>query len=39
VAGYKKPTSVDFIEALPRSSTGKVLKYELRKKYGPAVKY
>jgi acyl-CoA synthetase (AMP-forming)/AMP-acid ligase II len=39
VAGYKKPTSVDFIDALPRSSTGKVLKYELRKKYGPAVKY
>lgn len=30
LASYKKPTSVDFIEALPRNTTGKVLKYKLR---------
>lgn len=30
LAGYKCPTSVDFIEALPRNATGKVLKRDLR---------
>jgi len=29
LAGFKKPKSVDFVERLPRSATGKVLKREL----------
>ncbi|HEY1836696.1 MAG TPA: fatty acid--CoA ligase [Rhizomicrobium sp.] len=33
IAGYKLPKSIDFVEALPRNATGKVLKRELRKKY------
>ncbi|HTU09579.1 MAG TPA: long-chain fatty acid--CoA ligase [Allosphingosinicella sp.] len=33
IAGYKCPRSVDFAEALPISSTGKVLKRELRANY------
>ena len=33
IAGYKLPKSVDFIEALPRNPTGKVLRRELRKPY------
>ncbi|CAE6821772.1 long-chain-fatty-acid--CoA ligase [Paraburkholderia domus] len=33
IAGYKCPVSVDFREALPLSSIGKVLKNELRKPY------
>ena len=33
VAGYKLPKSVDFVEALPRNPTGKILKRELRKAY------
>jgi acyl-CoA synthetase (AMP-forming)/AMP-acid ligase II len=33
LAGYKKPKSVDFWEALPKSSTGKILKKEIRKQY------
>ena len=31
LASYKKPRSVEFIEALPRNPSGKVLKTELRK--------
>jgi long-chain acyl-CoA synthetase len=31
IAGYKLPKSVDFIDALPRNPTGKILKRELRK--------
>ena len=34
LAGYKRPRSVIFIEALPRNQMGKVLKKELRKNYG-----
>jgi long-chain acyl-CoA synthetase len=30
LAGYKKPKHVFFVDALPRNSTGKVLKDELR---------
>jgi acyl-CoA synthetase (AMP-forming)/AMP-acid ligase II len=33
LAGYKRPRSVDFLEALPRNPSGKVLKRELREKY------
>lgn len=33
LAGYKVPKSIDFIEAMPRNPTGKVLKRELREKY------
>lgn len=39
LAGYKKPRSVDFIEALPRNASGKVLKTVLREKSGTAIKY
>ncbi len=33
LAGYKRPRSVDFAEALPRNPSGKLLKRELRKAY------
>ena len=33
LAGYKCPTSIDFLEALPRNATGKVLKKDLRAPY------
>jgi acyl-CoA synthetase (AMP-forming)/AMP-acid ligase II len=33
IAGYKLPKSVDFVEALPRNPTGKILKRELRAPY------
>lgn len=33
IAGYKAPKSVDFIEALPRNPSGKVLRRELRRPY------
>jgi len=33
IANYKRPRSVDFVTALPRNPTGKVLKRELRKPY------
>jgi len=33
LASFKKPRSVEFIDELPKSSTGKVLKRELREKY------
>jgi acyl-CoA synthetase (AMP-forming)/AMP-acid ligase II len=33
VASYKKPKSVEFVETLPKSAYGKVLKRELREKY------
>jgi fatty-acyl-CoA synthase len=39
LASYKKPKSVDFVNALPRSSTMKVLKTVLREKYGASVRY
>ncbi|MFT4922091.1 MAG: fatty-acyl-CoA synthase [Haloarculaceae archaeon] len=33
LANYKAPTSVDFVEDLPETATGKVQKYELREEY------
>lgn len=34
IAHYKCPRRVIFVEALPRNAMGKVVKYELRQKYG-----
>jgi fatty-acyl-CoA synthase len=39
LASYKKPRSVDFVDSLPRSAVGKVLKTVLREQYGKSVKY
>jgi acyl-CoA synthetase (AMP-forming)/AMP-acid ligase II len=33
VAGYKAPTSIDFVDAIPRTATGKVQKFKLREPY------
>ncbi|MBL8772103.1 MAG: fatty acid--CoA ligase [Phenylobacterium sp.] len=33
IAGYKVPKSVDFVDALPRNASGKVLKRDLREPY------
>lgn len=33
IAGYKKPKSVDFVDELPKSNYGKILKRELRTQY------
>lgn len=33
IAGYKVPKSVDFIEALPRNASGKILRRELREPF------
>jgi len=33
LASYMKPRSVEFVESLPKSSTGKILKRELRDQY------
>ena len=33
IAGYKAPRSAEFVDALPLSGAGKVLKRELRKPY------
>jgi acyl-CoA synthetase (AMP-forming)/AMP-acid ligase II len=33
IAGYKLPKSFDFIDALPRNPTGKILKRDLRRPY------
>jgi acyl-CoA synthetase (AMP-forming)/AMP-acid ligase II len=34
LASYKKPTALVVVAELPRSAAGKVLKHELRRKYG-----
>ena len=34
LAHYKCPQSVDFLDSLPKTGTGKILKRELRKLYG-----
>jgi acyl-CoA synthetase (AMP-forming)/AMP-acid ligase II len=33
IAGYKAPRTVDFVDSLPMSGAGKILKRELRKQY------
>jgi fatty-acyl-CoA synthase len=33
IAGYKAPTSVDFVDSIPRTATGKVQKFRLREPY------
>jgi fatty-acyl-CoA synthase len=33
IAGYKAPTSVDFVDAIPRTATGKVQKFRLREPF------
>ena len=33
IAGFKAPKSIDFIEALPRNASGKILRRELREPY------
>jgi len=39
IAGYKVPRSIEFVEDLPVSGAGKVLKRELRERHrGPAGK-
>ncbi|MET0188313.1 MAG: acyl-CoA synthetase, partial [Pseudonocardia sediminis] len=37
IAGYKTPRSVDFVDELPRTPTGKLVKRELRDRYRPGV--
>lgn len=34
LASYKKPTTVRFIDVMPRTATGKQQKYQLRERYG-----
>jgi long-chain acyl-CoA synthetase len=36
LAGYKLPRSIEFVDELPRTASGKVLKRELRKRYVPS---
>ncbi|MBZ5500915.1 MAG: long-chain-fatty-acid--CoA ligase [Acidobacteriia bacterium] len=38
LAHYKAPRSVEFLESLPKTGTGKILKRDLRNKYWPAEK-
>ena len=37
VAGYKKPQSVEFVAELPKGSTGKILKREIRERFWQGV--
>lgn len=39
LAGYKKPRRVVFMDALPRNAAMKVLKFELRERFGRSVRY
>ena len=38
LASFKKPTSVEFVESLPMTASGKILKKDLREMYKTAVK-
>jgi long-chain acyl-CoA synthetase len=33
IAGYKCPKSIDFFDTLPKSTVGKILRREVKKKY------
>ncbi|MGV9711522.1 acyl-CoA synthetase [Gordonia sp. NPDC003424] len=37
LAGYKLPLRLEFLDALPRNPSGKVLKYQLRERFGSDV--
>ena len=37
MAGYKRPRSVDFVDAIPRNPSGKILKRQLRERYWEGV--
>ena len=39
IAGFKCPKSVDFVQALPKNPAGKILKRELRERYGKSKTY
>jgi len=34
LAGYKRPRSIDFVNELPKSATGKILRRKVREPYG-----
>ncbi|HEY8743830.1 MAG TPA: fatty acid--CoA ligase, partial [Chloroflexota bacterium] len=36
IAGYKTPRSIEFVDALPKSGAGKILKRELRARHWQA---
>ena len=38
MAHFKAPKSVEFVEALPKTATGKIQKFRLREKYWQGVK-
>jgi fatty-acyl-CoA synthase len=37
IAGYKAPKQVFFVDELPRNTSGKLLKFQLRKQYAPSI--
>ncbi|MEE2970228.1 MAG: hypothetical protein VX741_08855, partial [Pseudomonadota bacterium] len=37
IARHKRPRRIELIEALPRSAAGKILRTELREKYGDPI--
>ena len=39
IARFKCPKSVDFVSALPKNAAGKILKRELRERYGKSIAY
>lgn len=38
LAGFKRPRQIEFVQALPRNGSGKVLKHQLRTTFGPVVR-
>lgn len=38
IAHYKCPRSIEFVESLPKTATGKVLKKQLRREYGSSLR-
>lgn len=39
LVSHKKPTSVEILDALPKTTSAKIQKVLLREKYGKAVRY